>query len=267
MTYKALILPLINYACPVWYPNCAGGTIDKLQKIQNSALRIATGCHLKTDIDHLHRECHLLKVKDHLDLLCAQFLLSTLRQRHPSHEIVRAMPVRESRQESANFKPNHTLHSRFKQKVMPFLVDNVVPEQNYKVALKTLHTAAVQSAVTNSEPNKVILGQVPEINPNEADLPRPARSALSQLRSGYSIRLNSYRRLIGVSDTDLCPECRASPHTTNHIFSCAAKPTTLRPLDLWTRPKEVIAHLVNLGPFSDIPPAYPPALPPPSAPT
>ena len=69
MTYKALILPLISYACTIWYPNICHTKIEALQRIQDSALRIATGCHVKSARSHLHAECKLLTVKQNLDML------------------------------------------------------------------------------------------------------------------------------------------------------------------------------------------------------
>ena len=41
----------------------------KIQYTQNEALRIATGCHKMSSIDHLHTEAGMLKVK-HSELLC-----------------------------------------------------------------------------------------------------------------------------------------------------------------------------------------------------
>ena len=133
-------------------------------------------------------------------------------------------------------------------------------------ALKSLHTAAVHDAVVAQEPNKVLGGPAPEISPEEIDMPRAARTTLSQLRSSYSIRLNTYRRSIGLSDSDLCPECNVAPHTTRHVFNCTAKPTSLSFIDLWTHPKEVIAFLMDLNPFRDHLPEDPPAPPPPPEP-
>ena len=65
MTYKAVGRSIINYAAPVWRPNLHDTNYRKIQYTQNEALRIATGCHKMSSIDHLHTEAEMLKVKEH----------------------------------------------------------------------------------------------------------------------------------------------------------------------------------------------------------
>ena len=267
MTYKALILPIINYGCVVWYPMSPSGKIEELQRIQNSALRIATGCHLKTDIHHLHDECKMLPVKDHLNMLCCQFLASSLRPVHPSYNVVRSVPARRMRnQTSRDFTPKNTLYTLFSDKILPFLVNGDIPEHNYKQVIKSIHTIYVSESVNAMRPNVVLGTRPPPTNVEEIELPRSARTALSQLRSGYSIRLNSYRNSIGLSQDSLCPECLINDHTTRHLFECPAKPTDLSAADLWSNPKAVTNFLVTFHAFGDILPADPPAPPPQPAP-
>ena len=69
MTYKAVGRSIINYAAPVWSPNLHDANYRKIQYTQNDALRIATGCHKISSIDHLHTEAEMLKVKEHSELL------------------------------------------------------------------------------------------------------------------------------------------------------------------------------------------------------
>jgi len=54
------------YAAPIWFPNTSPYLVQKLQTIQNSALRIATGCVEMASIDHLHEETKILPIQDHL---------------------------------------------------------------------------------------------------------------------------------------------------------------------------------------------------------
>ena len=42
---------------------------------------------------------------------------------------------------------------------------------------------------------------------------------------------------------DKCPHCNYTPHTTEHLFDCTAKPTTLAVRSLWEKPIEVAAFL------------------------
>ena len=70
-SYKAFVRPVLNYACPVWDPFAADTHIEKLgpkhwvQRVQNFALRVATGGVNMTAIQHLHDECQVLSVRRH----------------------------------------------------------------------------------------------------------------------------------------------------------------------------------------------------------
>ena len=74
MTYKAVGRSIINYAASVLSPNLHDTNYRKIQYTQNEALRIATGCHKMSSIDHLHTEVEMLKVGAHSELLSAQYL-------------------------------------------------------------------------------------------------------------------------------------------------------------------------------------------------
>ena len=80
LTYKCFIRSLFNYAAPIVYPLYSASSIERLQKVQNRSLRLATGCHLAFSIDHLHAEALELPVGDHLHLSLVSSLqeLSTL---------------------------------------------------------------------------------------------------------------------------------------------------------------------------------------------
>ena len=102
-------------------------------------------------------------------------------------------------------------------------------------------------------------------------LPRPYRSTLSQLRSGYCSKLQSYLHRVGRAPTPACPDCGSAPHTTEHLFSCPESPTDLAPADLWTAPLQAAQFISSIPAFSDLPPPFPvvpgglfPPPPPPS---
>ena len=71
MTYKALIWCVLSYAARVWFPTISTESIKALKIIQNAAARIATGCHQRASINHLHAETQLLMVEQRLGLLCS----------------------------------------------------------------------------------------------------------------------------------------------------------------------------------------------------
>ena len=71
MTYKAVGRSIINYAAPVWSTNLRDTNYRNIQYTQNEALRIATGCHKMSSVDHLHVKAKMLKVREHSELLSA----------------------------------------------------------------------------------------------------------------------------------------------------------------------------------------------------
>ena len=65
MTYKAVGRSIINYAAPVWSTNLRDTNYRKIQYTQNEALRISTGFHKMSSVEHLHAEANVLKVRKH----------------------------------------------------------------------------------------------------------------------------------------------------------------------------------------------------------
>ena len=68
----SLIRYLFMDEAPIRLPKISPSLIQKLQTIQNSTLRIATGCVKMTSIDHLHEETEMLPVQDHFSLISYQ---------------------------------------------------------------------------------------------------------------------------------------------------------------------------------------------------
>ena len=235
VTFKSLIGSLFTFAAPVWFPNAGQSSISKLQTIQNSALRIATGCVRMTPIDHLHTESKTLKVEEHLNMLCSQFLATCLHSNHASLPIVTADPGPRRKKQS--------LQTAFSDQINDLLVDGCITD--IKVARKTIHTRAVREAIGSRRLNSVLSTAAPDVDEEEADLPRIARTTLAQLRSGYCSSLNSFRHRIDLSPSPVCPCCRQADHTTNHLFNCPEHPTNLTPLDLWQRPGEAVDFLTT----------------------
>ena len=260
VTYNALIKPVITYASPIWYPPTCNSNISALQTIQNKALRIITGSLTMSSVHHLHAETKILPVKEHLDMLCKQFLAGSLRRSHPSYQYV----TQPSGPRAGQRVP--TLQSRYLPEIQHFLTNGQTPPDDYKQIIKSIHTATVESYLSNAPPNKVLNVAPPEISVEEDGLPRYFRTTLSQLRSGYCSRLLDYRHRVGFSTTDVCPECGQAPHTVRHLFECEAHPTTLSLEDLWTHPVEVASLISGMDAFEDLPPLEPPVPPPPPEP-
>ena len=246
-TYKAIGQSVLNYCCPIWTPSLSATSWQGLQTAQNSALRIATGCHLMTDIDHLHHETKVMKVKPHCDMLSQQFMLATQKPDHPNRINLAAPPPPR--------QMKNTLASTFGDKIKRISFPDM-PEEIYKKRLKDVHTSCVKEQLSSMAKNKVLNATPPKISDSEKVLPRATRSTLAQLRSGYSNYLNSYKARLSQNQaapvTDLCPLCNAESHTTKHLFSCPSNPTTLTVRDLWSKPLEA-ARFLNLAKTDDDP--------------
>ena len=65
VTYKSLIRYLFLYPPPIWLPNTFQSNINKVQTLQNSTCRIATGCVKMTPIPDLDSETQTLPLRDH----------------------------------------------------------------------------------------------------------------------------------------------------------------------------------------------------------
>ena len=75
--FIVLIRSLFTYAVSIRLPITPPSGVLKLQRIQKSALQIATGSLKIASQSHLHSETQILPVQDHLSLLCSQFLLNS----------------------------------------------------------------------------------------------------------------------------------------------------------------------------------------------
>ena len=82
-TYKAVMKSALEYASSIWSPLASSTSIDKLQVMQNAALRTATGCTQDTNIQHLHDETLTLPIHEHLQLHASQYKQKTQHSLHP----------------------------------------------------------------------------------------------------------------------------------------------------------------------------------------
>ena len=86
-TYKAVKRPALEYASSIWLPLASSTSINKLQVMQNVALKTATGCTQDTSIQHLHDETLILPIHEHLQLLASQYKQKTQHPSHPLHKL------------------------------------------------------------------------------------------------------------------------------------------------------------------------------------
>ena len=144
MTYKAVGRSIINYAAPVWSTNLRDTNYRNIQYTQNEALRIATGCHKRSSVDHLHVEAEMLKVREHSELLYAQYLARCLDPANVCHSITTS--------ETPKRQMKETLFARHLNTVEPMMFAD-----NRKATLQAIHTDAVSNAVNNQKKNIVLM--------------------------------------------------------------------------------------------------------------
>ena len=214
-TYKAIGRSIINYAAPVWSTNVRDTNYRNIQYTQNEDLRIATGCHKMFNVDHLHVEAKMLKVREHSELLYVQYLTRCLEPGNVCHSI--------TTRETPKRRMKETLFTRHRNTVEPMMLAN-----NRKETLQEIHTDAVNKAVKDQTKNIVLH----PINNSEKDLTRKEHATLAQLRSGYCKLLGSYKsRIKKDASLNVCADCGKTPHDIKHLFACPTHPTTLIPSD------------------------------------
>ena len=94
ITYKTITKPILENASTIWSPIISN--TNKLQTIQNSALRTITGCTLETITHHLHTETKILPIDIHMKLHGSQVRLPLRLERESLDErveCVRSMSV------------------------------------------------------------------------------------------------------------------------------------------------------------------------------
>ena len=86
-TCKAMARPVLECASAVWSPNASETNIDKLQIVQDTALRVAAGCTRDASTQHLHDETNVLPIHQRLQLHASQVGRKAQRPTHPLHRL------------------------------------------------------------------------------------------------------------------------------------------------------------------------------------
>ena len=84
-TYKAVTRLTLEYASSIWLPMATPTSINKLQVMQNAALRACTGFTHDTNIQHLHDKTNILPIQKHLQLHASQVRQKAQYPSHPLH--------------------------------------------------------------------------------------------------------------------------------------------------------------------------------------
>ena len=246
MTFQTLIRPVLEYAAPVWTPVASATNIELLQRVQNAALRVATGCTKMSSIDHLHHETKVLPVRRHTRVRCAQTQLSHHMEEHPGHHFLSLpTPPREIMKATLNSRYEHYIKSLFGAEDENASRTTTINENEYTNLLKEIHTDEVADMIAEgaTKKNPVLDANWLDIDKSEEKLTRKERRTLAQLRSGYSPYLAEYMHRIKPSTSKYCPKCEVAVQSTKHLFNCPANPTTMTVEDLWKNPVQASLFL------------------------
>ena len=239
--YKQFVRPVMSYASMAWSSDLAQTHMGTLQKTQNEALRIATGCVRSTPVAHLHAEASVLPIRDHVDMRGAQFFAAASDASHPCHHLHSPIATRRQlhRTPASHFR---SLHS------------NVPPPRPQQSERGRIHEHFVSRFLAAAGPNTVLTVPPPSISPDEGSLPRESRVHLARLRCGHHPALHSYEQRLRPEADPACRWCDLGPETVRHLFEECQDLTVLRaaqgiagPQDLWDRPAESLAYLRSAG--------------------
>jgi hypothetical protein len=230
-TYNTITRPIIEYGGPVWSPLISTTNLNNLQTIQNSALRIATGCTADTNITHLHQETLELPLKEHLFLHANQLKTKALLPDHPLNNL-HQHPTPPRKQKLTLFQnETYNLHKK---------ITTTPNKENINQAILNNHTQIVAKYLNDITPNAISQNTKLTIHTSEQNLPRQTRVTLAQLRANKSPFLLEYLHKINPTKypSSQCPLCKSQIHDTFHLFNCPIIPTPLTTQDLWNQPEE-----------------------------
>ena len=187
-TYHAIGRSIFSYSCPIWTPSLRDTNWSRLQRAQNSALRIATGCHKMADVAELHQEARELLVRQQNELIFRQFAMSCHLPQYPCHKLGhRSRDYRSERRRS--------LIGRLRPNIQQCLAEEPLSHISHKSIISSIHQDAVRTAI-ESISSKLLNGRPPPIATVEQTLPRKTRTRLAQLRTGHSRIARQYMNRI-----------------------------------------------------------------------
>ena len=230
-TYKTITRPIIEYGNTIWGPIASNTNINKLQTIQNNALRTITGCTKDTNIEHLHNETQILPIHEHIKLHGSQLRQQAQDPTHTLHTLTKPNTThRYKKQTIFDNNNNYTIN-------LDLTPEDATPDR-IQTNIKTIHTTKVNQHLANTKDNKILQQKAPIIHDSEKQLPRQTRRTLAQLRTNKSNILHEYMNKIAPTQypSPDCPLCGTAKHNTTHLFTCTHIQTDLTPIDLWTNP-------------------------------
>ena len=167
-TYQAIGRSILSYCCPVWTPSPKDTNWCRLQRAQNSALRISTGCLKMADATELHQEAREIPVRQHNELISQQFAIACYLPQHPCHQLYHRPP--DDRPEQ-----RRSLTGWLKPNIQQYLAEEPLSNTSYKSAISSIHQDVVRTVIESSSSN-MLNGRPPPIATAEQTLPRKTRT-------------------------------------------------------------------------------------------
>ena len=204
-TYKAVMRPALEYASSVWSPIASSTSINKLQVMQNAALR-TTGCTQDTNIQHLHDKTLALPIHKHLQFHASQYKQKTQHPSHPLHK--RTTYFNTPRLKNTIFN-----NGRYTTNIPTD--PHSVTTRDIKTNMRHIHTSTVSRHLATRGNNKILCTPPPHTSSSEEILPHLTHSTLAQLRTNKSPFLKSYLHKVDAKThpSPLCPFCNIHTHT------------------------------------------------------
>ena len=227
--YKAVMRTPLYYASSIWSPLASSTSINKLQVIQNAALRTATGC-----------------TQD------AKNTTSAWRNTHTSHTRLTIQTKNTTSIIPLTQTHNILQHSKAKKNTIfnnGRYTTNIPtdPHTSATTNMRHIHTSIVYRHLATRGNNKILRTPPPHIISSEEILPRLTRRTLAQLGTNKSPFFESYSHKVDAKShsSPLCPLCNTHTHDTHPLVNCTHIRITLSPLELWTDPAGVTALLAR----------------------
>ena len=142
--YKVVMRPALEYASFIWSPLASSASINKLQVMQNAALRTATGCTQDTNILHLHDETLILPIHEHLQLHTSQY-----------------------KQNTTSITLKHTIFNNGRYTTNISTDPHTITTTDIKTNIRHIHTYIVSSHIATRVNNKILHTHPPHISCSE----------------------------------------------------------------------------------------------------
>ena len=203
--YKQYVRPVLSYGSMAWAPDLAQSHMQVLQRTQNAALRIATGCVRSTPVAHLHAETKVLPIRDHLDMRSTQAYAAAADPGHPLHGLHHPVDTRR------HLHSTPASHYGSLRTLIP-------PPPERRTELSWIHQYFVTRSLDGAPSNSLLGDSPPSISSDETMLPRADRVHLARLRCGHHPALLSYECRLRPETDPTCRWCGVTPESLSHLM-------------------------------------------------